>query len=190
MSIIVPLPRGDQACHGDVIIRPLQVHNMLRLMTIMTPRPRPQNGCVGLHGEVERDSCGSTADEDAMPGGSGWTGRGSQLQVGSGYCVKEFCDGQTLASRERWPVESRRHPKHPEWKRVADMITDFSQTFGTMKLLVNLAMGRIKDCPLLVEVVRSLKNRIIRELEDSGFFWHVMKKMGRIHWWISVLWIS
>ena len=27
-----------------------------------------------------------------------------------------------------------RYPDHPEWKRVADMNTDFLQTFGTIEL--------------------------------------------------------
>ena len=105
--------------------------------------------------ETPESDDGSTADEDAMPRGSGRTGRGSRLLVGSGYCVREYCDGQTLASQGRWPVESRRHPEHPEWKSVADMITDFSQTVGTMELLVNLAMGRIKDSPFPPEAVSS-----------------------------------
>ena len=101
-----------------------------------------------------------------MPRGSGW-GRGSPFLVGSGYCVRENCDGQTLASPERWPVESRRCPEHPEWKRVADMITDFFQTFGTMEPLVNQAMGRIKDSPFQPEAC-ALKHRTIRELEELG----------------------
>ena len=107
------------------------------------PRTDVLNYMAKLRETPETDD-GATADEDAMPRGSGWTGRGSPLQigwyVGSGCCVRDFCDGQ------------------------ADMITDLSKTFGTMELLVNLAMGRIKDSPFPVEAVRSLKNRII-----SGF---------------------
>ena len=59
---------------------------------------------------------------DAMQRGSGPTGQGSPLLVGSRYCVREDFDGQRLAPPERLPVESRRYPEHPEWKKVAEMI--------------------------------------------------------------------
>ena len=36
-----------------------------------------------------------------------------------------------------------------------DMVTSFSQTFGTMELLANLAMGRIKESPFPPEAVGS-----------------------------------
>ena len=90
------------------------------------------------------------------------------MLVGSGYCTREFCDGQTLASPGRWPVESRRYPDRPEWTNVVEMITEFSRSFGTMELLVNLAVGRVKESPFPHEAVVSLKTRIIDQLERSG----------------------
>ena len=77
--------------------------------------------------------------------------------------MREYCNAGEMAGR------IKTYPEHPEWKKVAGMITDFSQTFGTMELLVNLAMGRVKDSPFSVGAVRSLKNGIISELESLGF---------------------
>ena len=58
--------------------------------------------------------------------------------------------------------------RRPEWMNVVEMITEFSRSFGTMELLVNLAMGRVKESPFPNEAVVSLKTRIIDQLERSG----------------------
>ena len=47
------------------------------------------------------------------------------------------------------------------------MIMEFSQKFGTVELLMNLAMGRITESPFVREAVDSL-NRIFRHLEQLG----------------------
>ena len=59
--------------------------------------------------EEQDSSEGSSADEGAMPSGGGWTGTGKPMQVGVGYTVRDFCDGQSLASPERRPLAMVRH---------------------------------------------------------------------------------
>ena len=54
---------------------------------------------------------GSSAGEGTKPQGSGWTGAGRPMQVGVGYTVRGLCDGQSLASPGRWPVDVRRYPE-------------------------------------------------------------------------------
>ena len=72
------------------------------------------------------------------------------MMVGSGYSIREYCDGQTVASPGRWPVKFRKYPEVMGWKRV-----------GTMELLMNFAMGRVTESPFLREAVDSLRNRIM-----------------------------
>ena len=65
---------------------------------------------------LEPDSSeGSSPDEGAPKIGSGWTGRGSPLLVGSSYKVREICDGQSLASPGRWAVDNRRYLEDSVW---------------------------------------------------------------------------
>ena len=45
---------------------------------------------------------------------------------------------------------------------------EFSQTFGTMNLLMNLATGRVNASPFPRDAVESLKKRISRHLDESG----------------------
>ena len=45
---------------------------------------------------------------------------------------------------------------------------EFSQTFGTMNLLMNLATGRVTESPFPSEAVDSLWKRTVRHLEESG----------------------
>ena len=117
----------------------------------------------------EHDSSeGSTADEDAGPSGSGWKGSGKPMQVGIGYTVRDFCDGQSLASPGRWSPSERRYPQSDAWNAVVGLVKRFSEGFGTTKLLMDLALGRIKECPFPIEAVTSLKNEIVDGLSSRG----------------------
>ena len=91
------------------------------------------------------------------------------LMVGSGYNMREYCDGQTLASPGRWPVDSRRYPEDVVWKKVSEMVMDFSATFGTVELLMNLAAGRVNEPPFPKDAIDSLRRHITCHLEKSGF---------------------
>ena len=116
------------------------------------------------HGSSE----GSTADEDAAPAGSGWKGSGKPMQVGIGYTVRDFCDGQSLASPGRWAPSDRRYPQSDAWSAVVVLVKRFSEVFGTTKLLMDLALGRIKKCPFPIEAVNSLKKEIVDSLSSRG----------------------
>ena len=68
--------RRDQACHGDMIIRHLKLryptaHDSHDAMS-KAPRTDVLNYMAKLRETPESDD-GSTADEDSMPRGSGWT---------------------------------------------------------------------------------------------------------------------
>ena len=152
--------RKNQDCHGNVIIRQFgSIYSSAHDSGVMAKASITDVLNMAEVREAPESDDGSTAHEDSMP-------RGPPLLV-SGYCTREFCDGQTLASPGRWPVESRRYPDRPEWMNVVEMITEFSR-FGTMELLVNQAMGRVKESPFPHEAVVSLKTRIIDQLERSG----------------------
>ena len=90
---------------------------------------------------------GSSADEGVRKKNTGRAGVGPPLQVGVGYTSRDFCDGQGLASPGRWPVENRRYPRSPTWKKVTAKFTQFSEARGTPELLMALAMGKVKSCP-------------------------------------------
>ena len=63
------------------------------------------------------------------------------MMVGVGYTAREFCDGQSLASPGRWPVEHRRYPESEPWKAVAALFMAFAEREGTPQLLADLALG-------------------------------------------------
>ena len=50
----------------------------------------------------------------------------SPMIVGSGYSIRDYCDGQTLPSPGRWPVKFRKYPEDSGWKRVAGTVMAFS----------------------------------------------------------------
>ena len=78
------------------------------------------------------------------------------MQVGIGYTVRDFCDGQSLASPGRWSPSERRYPQSDAWNAVVVLVKRFSEVFGTTKLLMDLALGRVKECPFPIEAVASL----------------------------------
>ena len=67
------------------------------------------------------------------------------MQIGSGYTKRDLCDGQTLVSRVRWPVELRNYPEHETWLFVAGLYTDFDRRVGTPTLLTSLALGKVSE---------------------------------------------
>ena len=149
--------------HGDVIIR-----HFKRLYPSSYDRDDPSSMApktgvlehMARSRETPESDDGSTADEGAPPRGSGWVGHGSPMMAGSGYS----CDGQTLASPGRWPVESRRYAV---WKKVSEMAMEFSRMFGSVEVLMTLAMGRVTESPVPKEAIDSLRNRFILHLEDT-----------------------
>ena len=89
------------------------------------------------------------------------------MQVVVGYTVRDFCDGQSLASPGRWPP-SKRCPQSDGWKAVVTLVKRFSDVFCSAKLLMELALGRVKERPFPNEAVSELKNEIVKVLSSRG----------------------
>ena len=107
---------------------------------------------------LEPDSCeGSSPDEGAQKKGSGWTGRGRPLVVGSSYTVREICDGRS------------RPQEDPVWSEVAKRYMSCSEKVGTPELLASLALGKISSCPSPPEEIDALKQGVVGFLQTKGF---------------------
>ena len=126
------------------------------------------NYLARLREELESDE-GSSVDEGAAATGECWKGVGRPLQVGVGYTVRGYCDGQSLASLGRWPAAARRYPETSTWREVAQLFDQFSQQYGNEELLMNLALGRVEAMPFPAQKVASPKGRIIEVLHAQGF---------------------
>ena len=74
-------------------------------------------------------------DSDAPPAGSGWTGTGGPLEIGTGLLHREYCDGMGLCSPGRWRPSSRRFPSTAHWLRIAQLFYDFQDEVQLAKLL-------------------------------------------------------
>ena len=162
----------QQPCHADVLISAYS-HSFPGAFDRDDPHSGvpPTSDQLNYLAELREEhgsSEGSTADEDAAPAGSGWKGSGKPMQVGIGYTVRDFCDGQSLASPGRWAPSDRRYPQSDAWSAVVVLVKRFSEVFGTTKLLMDLALGRIKECPFPIEAVNSLKKEIVDSLSSRG----------------------
>ena len=121
-----------------------------------------------LREEPDSDE-GSTADEGAPPGGTGWVGTGKTMQIGSGYTKRDLCDGKTLASPGSWPIELRNYPEDETWQFVAGLPTDFARRVGTPTLLTSLAIGQVSDSHFSTDSIRALKQAVVEGLATGGF---------------------
>ena len=103
--------KPTQECHGDAIIR--EYHQKFpgafdrEASASEPPSSRVLNYLARLREEPESED-DTSPDEGAPPKSSGWRGCGAPMVVGVGYTSREFCDGQSLASPGRWPVQQRR----------------------------------------------------------------------------------
>ena len=141
----------SQACHDDMIIQKiveLYADAFGRSQSSTTPDAPTLDFLAVLREEPPSDS-GSSADEDALPAGSGWTGSGSPMMVGIGYTSRAFCDGQSLATPGRWPPAQRRYPSNPEWL----LFRSFVGTCGSPEFLMRLALGRVDSSPFGVKEI-------------------------------------
>ena len=92
--------RPEQVCHGDVIIRQFALRYPTTFDRHHSLSPVPKRTSLDMwpdYGSPPDSDDESTAEEDALPRGSGWVGRGSPMMVGSEYSIREYCDEQTLA---------------------------------------------------------------------------------------------
>ena len=92
------------------------------------------------------------------------------MSVGSGYTVREYCDGQSLASPGRWPPGARKYPTSDTWNAVARLYREYTSRHGTEELLVMPARGKTKLSPFDAETIQDLKSTVIAELEKRALF--------------------
>ena len=88
--------------------------------------------------------------------------------VGVGYTSREFCDGQSLASPGRWPVQQRQHPGSNQWKAVSGLFMGYAEKHAATQLLMSLALGLVERCPFGAHSVRELKESTIEAQETHG----------------------
>ena len=162
--------KPGQACHGDVIIKKFRDRYPSaydRSVSSSIPPSAVLNYMAALREEPPSDP-GSSSDEGAPPGGSGWTGSGTPLLIGAGHTSREYCDGQSLASPGRWTPSQRKYPSHPNWIFVSSVFKKFVNTYGTPELLLRLALGKVDACPFGDQEILELKADIVAGLAERG----------------------
>ena len=163
--------KPTQECHGDAIIREFRQHFPdafdREAPVSEPPSSRVLNYLARLREEPESEA-DTSPDEGAPPKCTGWRGNGAPMLVGVGYTSREFCDGQSLASPGRWPVQQRRYPGSPQWKEVADLFMNYAERNGSAALLLSLAVGRVEQCPFDPRGVRELKEATVEALQRHG----------------------
>ena len=160
----------SQLCHGDILIQKfteLYPSAFDRSSSTDTPNAATLSYLAALREEPPSDP-GSSADEGAPPAGSGWTGIGSPMTVGTGYTARPFCDGQSLASPGRWVPDQRRYPSHPTWSAVSSLFSRFTATYGSPELLMQLALGKVDSSPFGQKEMAQLKADVIASLHGLG----------------------
>ena len=90
------------------------------------------------------------------------------MKIGVGYVQRDFCDGQSLASRGRWPPGALVYPSTSAWTAVRDCFWRFTSHHGTERLLVELAMGKVQSSPFPPAEVAQLKQQVIDTAARSG----------------------
>ena len=111
---------------------------------------------------------GSSPDEGVPEKHAGYRGNGPPMMVGVGYVQREFCDGQSLASPVRWSPGSRVYPSSTAWTSVRECFWRFTTHFGSDKLLVDLAMGKVAESPFPPDEVQRLKQAVIEAAARAG----------------------
>ena len=104
-------------------------------------------------------------DGDAHPKSTGWYGMGEPMMVGTGHTAWEFCDGQTLASQGRWPVEMRRYASNTAWTSITEKFMTNPDLYGPPRLLSDLALGKVSSSPFSPESIAALKFDVVSASE-------------------------
>ena len=171
--------RATEDCHGDVLVEEFK-----KLYPAAHDRNQPRGVPPGheilsflarLREEPESDE-GSSPDEGVPMKFAGHRGISSPMMVGVGYVQREFCDGQSLASPGRWPPGSRVYPSSPVWCSVQECFWRFTGHYGTEKLLVDLAMGKVEESPFPSDEIQQLKQSVIDVAARAGI--PILRKSG------------
>ena len=91
--------------------------------------------------EEEESSVGG----EAPRAGDGWLGAGPPLQVMRQGAARDLCDGASLCSPSRWPLERRRFPANALWLDVRQRILEFARSVASPQLFEALTSKSI--CP-------------------------------------------
>ena len=78
------------------------------------------------------------------------------MSVGEGYVAREVCDGQ------------RRYPGSELWTEISNLFMDFADRHGPPRLLMELALGKVKACPFNAEDIRTLKQETSAAMSRGG----------------------
>ena len=162
--------RLGESCHGD-IFRTVFSKRFPEAYDRDSGNVKPPTAQVLMAKlrEVPEQSDGSSADEGASERGAGWMGHGPPTEVGVGYVSRELCDGQSLASRVKWPPEQRRYPQHEQWKAVVKVFENFANTYGTEELLTSLALGKVAECLFPSDEVKNLRAEVVQCAATRGY---------------------
>ena len=94
---------------------------------------------------------------------------GPPTEIGTVFSAREFCDGQGLASPGRWPPNARVYPTSPAWLQVTAHFRDFAEKFGSIDLLVRLALGKVESILFDADEVARLKTKVVEYLAGQGY---------------------
>ena len=171
--------RATEDCHGDVLIEEFRklypaAHDRNQSY-VAPPGPEILNFLARLREEPESDE-GSSADEGVPDKFAGHRGNGPPMKVGVGYVQREFCDGQSLASPGRWSPEAPIYPSSTVWSSVRECFWRFTTHYGTEKLLVDLAMGKVEESPFPSDEILQLKKSVIDVAGRAGI--RILRKSG------------
>ena len=75
---------------------------------------------------------------------------------------------ETLASPGRWPIAQRQYPESALWKEITGLFMGYAHSRGTPQLLMELALGRVRECPFNVEEIQTLKQNTMGAMERAG----------------------
>ena len=152
--------KPTQACHADSIIEEFKRMNPSAYDSDDPEADPPKLGTLNHLARLRMEPApedDSSADEDVPEKGGGWRGTGPPMAVGEGYAVREHCDGQTLASPGRWSVSMRRFPETQLWKEISNRFMRFAKVRGTPQQLMDLAVGKVENCPFSDDEIKALK---------------------------------
>ena len=156
-----------QTCHADEIIREFRKLYPTAFDREDSESEPPSSEVLNYLARLRMESepqDESSADEQVPEKGAGWRGTGPPMCVGEGYVVREVCDGQSLASPGCWPVSRRRYPESELWNEISSLFMNFAGHHGTPQLLMELALGKVKECSFDSADIRALKQGTVEAM--------------------------
>ena len=105
---------------------------------------------------------GSSSDEGAPPGGSGWTGSGTPLLIGAYY---ERILRRAVACLS-WTLDTLAKGSTRHTQTGSSVFKKFLNTYGTPELLLRLALCKVDACPFGDQEILELKADIVAGLAE------------------------